>query len=123
MEGMNPLNFPLPRQLSGGGPLQMSVLRFPETKDLRRWRRVSGNAHKGRNGTITRKNQTPMSIIHTAYTAVCNACGKTLQDPDGNTRTFATNIAAIQAARTEGWAVNVQGNNDYCTDCKTKYNQ
>ena len=62
-----------------------------------------------------------MSIIHTAYAAVCDGCGKTLHDGDGHTRTFSTNVAAIQAARAAGWAVNLKGNTDLCPDCKDKH--
>lgn len=58
-----------------------------------------------------------MSIIHTAYIAVCNSCGKILQDAAGGNRTFSSNIGAIQAAREEGWAVNQSGDKDYCPEC------
>jgi len=61
-----------------------------------------------------------MSIIHTAYIAVCNSCGKILRDAGGNIRSFSYNVGAIQAAREEGWAVNLPGDKDYCPECRKK---
>ena len=61
-----------------------------------------------------------MSILHTAYIAVCNTCGKTLSDENGHPMTFSTNVAAIQAARAAGWAVNGKGDTDRCPDCREK---
>ena len=58
-----------------------------------------------------------MAILHTAYIVHCDGCHKTLAGADGAPRTFFTNVAAIAAARSDGWLVNQKGCKDFCPDC------